>query len=160
MDKLILLTDGSVNTKTHVGYGAYLVFSPPIPPKVELLKSAIKVKRFENTTPSRLELQTLLWALGEIQTPGRSITVYTDSQTIPGLPGRRSRLEQNDYRSRKNVRFSQADLYREFYQITNEIDCEFIKIEGHKPSNQKNAIDHLFALADKASRKALREDNQ
>ncbi len=54
MDKLILLTDGIVNTKTHVGYGAYLAFSLSIPPEVELVKSGIKVKRFENTTASKL----------------------------------------------------------------------------------------------------------
>ena len=99
MDKLILFTDGSVHTQLKIGYGAYLaVYGSDF--SVDSLKSMVKVKRFENTSSTKLELQTLIWALGEIE--GRKVVVYTDSQNIIELPRRRNRLEERDYQSSKN----------------------------------------------------------
>ena len=60
--KLLLFTDGSVNTKLRVGYGAYLAF----PEGQQSLTDHIKLKLFEDTSSSKMELQTLLWALSEI----------------------------------------------------------------------------------------------
>jgi hypothetical protein len=105
-------------------------------------------------------LQTLLWALSDIQTLGRKIIVFTDSQNIIGLQGRRASLEQNDYRSKNNKRLNNYDLYQEFYRIIDHLDCELVKVRGHQVSNQKGDIDRLFTLVDRASRNALREDNQ
>jgi len=156
MSELLLLTDGSVSTQSKIGYGAYLAL---IEPGLSLseLKTQVKVKRFEQTSSTKLELQTLLWALSEIQTSERKVIIYTDSQNIIGLPGRRSRLERNNYLSNKNIFLNNYELYQEFYRRTDQLDCQFIKVRGHQLSNQKDAIDQLFTLVDKASRKALRE---
>jgi ribonuclease HI len=118
------------------------------------------VRRFEHTSSTKLELQTLLWALSDIQALGSRVIVYTDSQNIMGLQGRRDRFEQNDYRSKKNKRLNNYKLYQEFYRLTDQLDCEFVKVRGHKVSNQKDDIDRLFTLVDRASRNALREDNR
>ncbi|MCR9289593.1 MAG: ribonuclease H [Bacteroidetes bacterium] len=159
MDELMLLTDGSVNTKSNIGYGAYLaVFEGGL--SLDSLRPRVKVKRFEHTSSTKLELQTLLWALSDIQTLGRKIIVFTDSQNIIGLQGRRASLEQNDYRSKNNKRLNNYDLYQEFYRIIDHLDCELVKVRGHQVSNQKGDIDRLFTLVDRASRNALREDNQ
>jgi ribonuclease HI len=120
----------------------------------------VKVRRFEHTSSTKLELQTLLWALRDIQALGRKVIVYTDSQNIMGLQGRRDRFEQNDYRSKKNIRLKNYELYQEFYRMTDQLDCELVKVRGHQVSNQKNDIDRLFALVDRASRNALRRDNR
>jgi ribonuclease HI len=120
----------------------------------------VKVRRFEHTSSTKLELQTLLWALGDIQALGSRVIVYTDSQNIVGLQGRRDRLEQNDYRSKKNRRLNNYKLYQEFYRMTDQLDCEFVKVRGHRVSNQKDDIDRLFTLVDRASRNALRGDNR
>ena len=155
----MLLTDGSVNTKSNIGYGAYLaVFEGGL--SLDSLRPRVKVKRFEHTSSTKLELQTLLWALSDIQTLGRKIIVFTDSQNIIGLQGRRASLEQNDYRSKNNKRLNNYDLYQEFYRIIDHLDCELVKVRGHQVSNQKGDIDRLFTLVDRASRNALREDNQ
>jgi len=156
MSELLLLTDGSVSTQSKIGYGAYLAL---IEPGLSLseLKTQVKVKRFEQTSSTKLELQTLLWALSEIQTSERKVIIYTDSQNIIGLPGRRSRLERNNYLSNKNIFLNNYELYQEFYRRIDQLDCQFIKVRGHQLSNQKDAIDQLFTLVDKASRKALRE---
>jgi len=158
MDELILLTDGSVNAQSNIGYGAYLAFSEP-ELSLDSLKTRVKVRRFEHTSSTKLELQTLLWALGDIQALGRKVIVYTDSQNIMGLQGRRDRFEQNDYRSKKNIRLNNYELYQEFYGMIDQLDCELVKVRGHQVSNQKDNIDRLFTLLDRASRKALRGDN-
>ena len=41
-------------------------------------------------------------------------------------------------------------------QIFDQLDYEFIKVKGHKKSNQKDDIDRLFTMVDRASRDALR----
>jgi len=65
-EKLLLFTDGSVNTKTKIGYGAYLFLNEEELSGISL-KNKVKFKRFENTSSSKLELQTLLYALKEIK---------------------------------------------------------------------------------------------
>ena len=156
LPELILLTDGSVNAQSKIGYGAYLAVSEP-GLSLDELSTRIKVKRFEQTSSTKLELQTLLWALSEIQKIDRKVIMYTDSQNIIGLPGRRDRLEQNAYRSNKNIRLNNFELYQQFYRLTDQLDCELVKVDGHKRTKQKNNIDQLFTLVDRASRKALRE---
>ena len=159
MDELKLFTDGSVDTQSNIGYGAYLVVSQH-GLSLETLRSHVKVRRFENTSSAKLELQTLLWALSDIQDLGSRVVVYTDSQNIMGLPGRRDRLAHNDYRSKKNRRLNHYELYQEFYRRVDQLDCEFVKVHGHQVSNQKDDIDKLFSLVDKGSRHALRRDNR
>jgi len=159
MDELMLFTDGSVNTHSNIGYGAYLAVSER-GLSLDSLRLRVKVRRFEHTSSTKLELQTLLWALGDIQALRSRVIVYTDSQNIIGLQGRRDRLEQNDYRSKKNRRLNNYKLYQEFYRMTDQLDCEFVKVRGHQVSNQKDDIDRLFTLVDRASRNALRGDNR
>ena len=66
-----LFTDGSVSPKTRIGFGAYMAFSEELE-NIEDLSENIKVKKFENTSSSKLELQTLLWALSEVSETNQS----------------------------------------------------------------------------------------
>ena len=158
MEEIKLFTDGSVNTQSKIGYGSYLLISEN---KLlsESINSKVELKRFEETNSTKLELQTLLWALSKIETDGINITIYSDSQNVINLLKRRERLEQNNYISNKNKLLNNFLLYKEFYKITDVISCKFVKVDGHKKAEQKNDIDWLFALVDKASRKALRKYN-
>jgi ribonuclease HI len=158
MDELMLFTDGSVDTQSKIGYGAYLSVSEH-GLSLDSLRECVKVRRFEHTSSTKLELQTLLWALKDIQTLESKVTVYTDSQNIMGLPVRRERFEQNSYRSKKGRLLNNYELYQEFYRMTDQLNCKFIKVRGHQVSNQKDDIDRLFTLVDRASRNALRGDS-
>jgi ribonuclease HI len=159
MVELMLFIDGSVNTRSNVGYGAYLaVHERGLP--LDSVRARVKVRRFEHTSSTKLELQTLLWAIGDIQASVSRILVYTDSQNIIGLQGRRDWFEQNDYRSKKNKRLNNYELYQEFYRMTDQLDIEFVKVPGHQRSNEKVDIDRLFSLVDRASRNALRGDDR
>jgi len=154
-EKRFLFTDGSVNTKSDIGYGAYLLvsedemFSDDLPSKV-------KLKQFENTSSTKLEIQTLLWALYEVGKLEGKIIVYTDSQNILSLPGRRERLEKNDFYSKQNRRVTNWELYKEFYRLTDELNIEIKKVSGHKRTSTKDKIDWLFTIVDRASRNAVR----
>ncbi len=155
MDKLFLFIDGSVNTKNKTGYGAYLATSDTnVSP--ESLRHTVKLKKFENTSSTRLELETLLWALDEVKEEADKIIVYSDSQNILGLNDRREKLEAGGFKSAKNKPLKNADLYKIFYRVTDRLDCEFNKVKGHKASRKKDSIDMLFTLVDRESRRALR----
>jgi len=157
MVELILFIDGSVNTQSNIGYGAYLAVSER-GHSLDSLRTRVKLRRFEHTSSTKLELQTLLWALSDIQALVSRIIVYTDSQNIMGLNGRRDWFEQNDYRSKKNKPLNNYELYQEFYRMTYRLDLEFVKVPGHKVSNQKDDFDKFFTLVDRASRNAMRGD--
>lgn len=157
MDKIQLFTDGSVDVNSKIGYGACIwIMNSDL--SLEELKKRVKVKRFENTTSTKLELQMLIWALKEVSSQGKQVLVYTDSQNIVRLPERRTRLEQNDYRSKNNRRLNNEELYREFFRIIDLIECEFVKVWGHQPSKNKDDIHRIFTFVDRASRKALRDE--
>jgi ribonuclease HI len=154
-EKRFLFTDGSVNTKSDIGFGAYLLvsedemFSDDLPSKV-------KLKQFENTSSTKLEIQTLLWALYEVGKLEGKIIVYTDSQNILSLPGRRERLEKNDFYSKQNRRVTNWELYKDFYRLTDKLNIEIKKVSGHKRTSTKDKIDWLFTIVDRASRNAVR----
>ena len=157
MNTVLLFTDGSVNTKTKIGYGAYLIVDST---KKTKESTKVQLKRFENTSSTKLELETLLWALVEFNpsADGQKIKIYTDSQNIIGLPDRKLKLEQNNFYSGNGKQLNNHELYRAFYKITSTLNCEFIKLEGHSVSAEKDDLDRLFMLVDRASRKATREE--
>lgn len=161
MAHLQVFTDASVNTKLKVGYGAYLVVSDKIT-SVDTLKARVKTQRFEQTSSTKLELQTLLWSMNEIMALNDNdditLTIYTDSQNIIGLPDRRRYLEQNHYLSSNNKRLNNYQLYQEFYRLTSKTKNQLVKVVGHQISSKKDEIDRLFSLVDRASRRALRDE--
>ncbi|MDD2896754.1 MAG: ribonuclease H [Aliarcobacter sp.] len=156
MKKIKLFTDSSVNPQEKIGFGAYLLILDENK-SIEDMKKNIKTKRFEDTSSTKVELQTLLWALDEI---GKDsfIEVYTDCQNIIGLEDRRKRLESNDYKSSKGKLMNNHELYKLFFEKIDKLNLIFIKVKGHKKSSLKDNIDEIFNLVDKASRNALREN--
>jgi ribonuclease HI len=155
MNEIFLFTDGSVDVQNKIGYGAYLFFF-----ENEVfdddLSSKVRVKRFENTSSTKLELQTLLWALGEIPEKKYKINVFSDSQNLIELTNRRARFEKNNFCNKRNEPLKNADLYRHFFNRLEFYNCEFQKIKGHQPGRNKNQLERIFTLVDRASRNALR----
>ena len=160
MKKIQLFTDSSVNPQKKIGFAAFLLrYSLNIP--LEVLQDSIKFKRFENTSSTRLELQSFLWALDEILKEEKDISnffiqVYTDCQNIISLKNRKEKLQNDNYLTASGKLLSNFDLYIEFFDKTSGLNIEFIKVEGHKRKDLKNEIDNIFNLVDKASRSLLR----
>ena len=151
-----LFSDGSVNTQTHVGFGAYVIV--PENASFEAFETLhVKVKVFHQTSSTKLELQTLLWALDEVKDCEDEIMVYTDSQNIITLPSRRERFERKEYATKQKKIHEHAALYQAFYRVMDAMKCSLVKVKGHKLSIDKDAMDHYFTLVDRASREALRK---
>jgi ribonuclease HI len=155
---LFLFSDISVDPKTGVGYGAYLLLSE-YELEAPISKLKIKIKKFENTTSSKLELESLLWAISEIPITDSKIIIYTDCQNIINLKDREERLKNSGYLNKNGVFLKNHELYKKFYQLQDLYDCDFIKVKGHKKPQDKDMADRYFTLVDKASREALREKN-
>lgn len=154
MNKIKLFCDGSVNPQKKIGCGAYFLYSDT--DTLDIVKGNIKIKKFIDTSSTKLELEVLLWALEDKELQDKEITVYTDCQNILGLEQRRKKLESNHYKSAKGKLLNNHILYKEFYKKMDQLNCKYIKVKGHKPSKQKDLIDDLFTLVDRGSRDALR----
>ena len=133
MQKIKLFTDSSLGPYNKIGFGAYLILNDENE-SLEELKEHIKIKRFENTSSSKLELQTLLWALDEIADNNISIEIYTDCQNIIGLENRRKKLEKNHFYSTSGKLMNNHDLYKDFYLKLDELSLSFIKV------NERNTL--------------------
>lgn len=159
MSDTYLLTDGSVNTQTKTGYGAYLIVSSDeVSHPLETLRPQIKVHAFTETSSTKLELQTLLWALSELPDDVEQLTIYTDSQNIINLAGRRAGFEAHNYHSQKGLPLRNTELYQAYFRSTDQLNFKLVKVKGHKSFRKRNDIDQLFALVDKACRKARRKN--
>ncbi|MDD3009288.1 MAG: ribonuclease H [Arcobacter sp.] len=157
MKKIKLFTDSSVNPQEKIGFGSFLIIEDENL-TLENLKKNIKIKRFENTSSTKLELQTFLWSLEEIKNKDVIIEVYTDCQNIIGLQDRKEKLEKNNFYSSSGKLMNNHELYKEFFEKTDKLDLVFIKVKGHKKNSLKDEIDTIFNLVDKASRSALRNE--
>ncbi|WP_198304719.1 ribonuclease HI [Arcobacter vandammei] len=152
-----LFTDSSVNPQKKIGFGAFLEVSDDNL-EIDDLKKNIKIKRFDDTSSTKLELQTLLWALDKICTTNSKIELYTDCQNIIGLQDRREKFEINEYKTSSGKIIKNHELYKLFFKKIDELNIDFIKVKGHKKNSLKDEIDTIFNLVDKASRNALREN--
>ncbi len=157
MKKIKLFCDGSCNPQEKIGYGAYILIGDDNFDLISL-KTKIISKKFENTSSSKLEIETLLWALNDIDIKDCIIEVYTDCQNIIGLENRREKLEKNNFQTSSGKLINYYELYKEFFEKSDELNLSFIKVKGHKKSSLKDELDTIFNLVDKASRKALREN--
>lgn len=150
-----LFTDASVNPQTNIGYGASLLLAE-YELEVPYPQDRVKTKRFEDTTSSKLELQTLVWALEEIKFQRCKIVIYTDSQNTLSLLKRKEKLIKNNYMNKKSELLKNHELYKRFYELLTSNECDIIKVKGHKKKEDKDSIDKLFTLVDRASRNALK----
>lgn len=152
---LFLFTDASVDPHTKVGYGAYLLLGE-FELEAPLEKLKVKVKRFEATNSSKLELETFLWALQKLPTKNSKVIVYTDCQNIINLKDREEKIKKSGYMTKRGTLIKNHMLYEKFYELTDLYECDFIKVKGHKRTEDKDEIDKYFTLVDRAAREALR----
>lgn len=156
MNKIKLFCDGSCNPQNKIGYGAYILIEDENF-DLSFLKSKVILKKFEDTSSTKLEIQTFLWALNDIDISNNIVEIYTDCQNIIGLEKRKEKLQALNYHSSSGKLLNNSELYKEFFQLLEKYNCVFIKVEGHKKNSLKDNIDDIFNIVDRASRNALRE---
>ncbi len=165
VNRIALFTDASINTRFKIGFGAYLVLPEPYLEKTpyDLIKE-VKLQKFKSTSSTKIEIETLLWALEELEKSRNRIDlycnliIYTDSQCVAGLLCRRAKLENSGFKSsRTNKQLNNALLYCKFYSFSDRLKFEIIKLKGHSRSITKDIIHKIFSNVDIGSRKALRD---
>lgn len=168
MNWFSLFTDVSLDPGLKLGVGAYLVVPASFMdvPALSLDKSEIArrlvLRRFENTSSTRIEVQTVLSALEDFQNEFNGsgpvkLRVYSDSQCIAGLLGRRQGLEAGGFMSKaKNRPITHASLYRKFYQFHHDLGFEVIKVAGHSRSSSHDTIQRVFSCVDREVRQELK----
>lgn len=151
-----LFIDSSVTPQTKVGYGAYLYLDHLDISQID--KKKIQTKMFTNTSSTKIELETLLWALNSIDIQDETnLTIYTDCQNIITLPSRKDKLESKNYKTSTNKLVKNHELYKKFFKALNKYTIRFVKVEGHKRTKEKDNIDKIFTFVDRASRAKLRK---
>ena len=167
MNSYSLFTDVSLDPGRKLGVGAYLVVPasfmevPPHSIERSAVTERLVVRRFEDTSSTRLEVQAVLYALedfrNELKVAGPvKLRVYSDSQCVAGLLGRRQGLEAGRFISKgKNRRITNASLYRRFYEFHDELGFEVIKVAGHTRSCSHDTVHRIFSCVDREVRKEL-----
>lgn len=128
------------------------------------LNQMVVLKRFQDVSSTRLELETMLWALEEYSSgakaavlPGR-LLIHSDSQCAAGLLSRRKRLEKNGFYSKRGQSpLKNASLYRLFYTFHDQLKFDVVQTPGHMPSRFQDANQRVFAFLDRRVRKSLRQ---
>lgn len=167
MNTFAMFTDVSLNPQSKIGFGAYLLvptsFLDRDPHQIERdeVVAKLRFRRFTETSSTKLEIQTIVWALGDYQAEriaaGHDLLyVYTDSQCVVRLPERRTGLEANTFISqRSGQQLRNANLYREFYTAYDEIGFTLFKVAGHSRASSRNTVQRVFAYVDQEVRRAL-----
>ncbi len=157
MNEIKLFIDGSCNPQKKIGYGAYILLDDENI-NIEDLKQKVVLQKFENTSSTKLEIETFIWAIKNIDTKDTSIKVYTDCQNIINLPNRKEKLQSLNYHSSSGKLLNNSELYKEFFDLLDKYTCEFVKVKGHKKNSLKDEIDTIFNIVDKAARNILRSE--
>ena len=172
MRKLALFTDVSLNPKEKIGIGGYLLvpvsFLERVPDSIEQseVSERLKIRSFADTSSTMLEVQTVLWALENVREEAtvcadRSLQIYTDSQCVAGLLGRRAALESTCFVAKRSRRqLPNAALYRSFYAEYDRLSFQLIKVAGHSPAGSHDTVHRIFSYLDREVRKALQDQLQ
>jgi ribonuclease HI len=162
-----LFTDVSLNPQQKFGFGGYLLIpclslqTSPDEIKRAEISAQVRLREFTETSSTKLEIQTVLWALEDYRAdkgaePGR-LQIYTDSQCVAGLLGRRAGLEKSAFVARRSGKILEnAPLYCSFYADYDELEFELIKVVGHSCAASHNTIERIFSYVDKEVRRALK----
>lgn len=168
-EQLLIFSDASVDSKLQTGFGAYLAIPESelhsfddMEAAADIPQGKIEIKRFTASSPTQLEIATVLWAVQDVMprasASAGNIILFTDSQSIIDLPRRRTRLERSGFIGKTSGKaLKNADLYRAFYQLQDRLAFKLVKLKGHRKLADKTRLDRVFACVDKAARQALRE---
>ena len=163
--KSLLFTDASMNPQYRCGIGAYLVVPetilsiPPYSLEQNDIVNKIFFKTFQNTTSTKLEIQTFLWAISENveKNTAPCLTIFTDSQCLTELPKRRKRLESTHFMSSRTHRvLNHASMYKSIFRLCDNYNLLICKVKGHSPSHQHDTTHRIFSYVDKEVRKRMK----
>ena len=144
-----IYTDGSCHTQS--GIGAWVAIILAEKEKITLSGSEA------NTTNNRMELTAVLKAMEYVSMNHSSysaIKIYSDSQYIIGLSGRKEKLLGKDFITKGGNELPNTDLIKLFFACIAKHNIEFVKIKAHQ---KRGEAENYNIDADLLSRKMVRE---
>ena len=144
-----IYTDGSCNTQNRIGAWVAIIFTA--------IGKKVLAETVTNTTHNRMELSAVIKAIEYIKNNYPDITtikLFSDSQYVVGLPGRKEKLSVLGFSTKKGNDIQNADLVKELFEHLSTLSVEFIKVKAHQKQNE---IFNYNIEADKLSRKMMRE---
>ncbi len=161
---LALFTDGSLDPRQRLGIGAALLvpmdYLAGEAKRIEAKDVATRVQshRFEDTSSTKLEVETVLWALTKFGQEDELMTLFTDSQCLAGLAARRSRLEASGYLSGRTGRpINHATLYRDYFRLADRLKFRVQKVSGHSDYRYQDTVHRVFHYVDREARRRLKQ---
>jgi ribonuclease HI len=150
VNAIIIYTDGSCNPRHGVGAWASLLFIDQS--KVVLTGAE------EQTTHQRMELQAVIKSfeyLAQANLLSRVVELYTDSQYVTGLSGRKIKLKASGFMTKKNVPIRNSDLVRILIEYSERMHVHFIKVKAHQKNTEQNSNREVDLLARKIVRERI-----
>lgn len=125
MKEIIVYSDGSCHTQLLTGaWAAILLVSG---------RKFVISGTAQATTHNRMELMAVIEAIKWILTeyPDAAVRVYSDSQYVVGLEGRKIKIRLANYQTKAGNNIQNVDLVRELWQLQERIKVDFVKVEAH-----------------------------
>jgi len=144
-----IYTDGSCHTQNRIGAWVAIILT--------IKGKKVLAETVANTTHNRVELSAVIKAIAYIKNNYPAITtikLFSDSQYVVGLPGRREKLSVSGFSTKKGNDIQNADLVKELFAHLSTLPVEFIKVKAHQ---KQGAIFNYNIEADKLSRKMVRD---
>lgn len=144
-----IYTDGSCHTQLQTGTWVAIIF---VENKKEILSASVPA-----TTHQRMELTAVIKSLQflRINYPEIKTTrLFTDSQYVAGLRGRKEKLIATNFISHKGSLVQNADLVKIFFDQLSLFSIEITKVKAHE---KKEGNLNYNREADMLARKLLRE---
>jgi ribonuclease HI len=144
-----IYTDGSCHTQQKAGAWAAIIHMDG---KKTILKGTEG-----STTHNRMELLAVIKAIEHIvkQQNDTELIIYTDSQYVCGLPGRKEKLIEQKFLTRKGKPIQNADLVQTLFGLMDKVSTQYIKVKAHQ--SEEDQTTKYNNLVDKLSRKMVRE---
>ncbi len=158
---MFIYSDASFSKKHAMGIAGYLIFKTIKDHEASAFSSAIiSLFKIEEQNNIRLEMVSAISALETARNDARKDVItqlFTDCETIVNLSKRRERLESSDYMSaRQNKVLNNADLYKLFFALCDEVSPKITWVKGHSRKNDQSHIQKNFSHLDQLVRRELR----
>ncbi len=122
-----IYTDGSCHTQLLFGAWGSIIF---------IGDEKVILKGLESdTTHNRMELLAVINAINYIDSLNlndKLISIFSDSQYVVNLTGRKERLKRNNFITKKGTPIQNVDLIMLFVKQIESHKLEFVKVKAHQ----------------------------
>jgi len=146
--QITIYTDGSCNTQSLTGAWAAIILAAA--------DKVILSELEQNTTHNRMELTAVIRAIAYAvhHYPGVQLHVFTDSQYVVNLTGRKERLKSANFITKKGAVLNNADLLQHLIFYIENYPIVFVKVKAHQKASEAENINREV---DMICRKIMRE---